>query len=149
MNLENHDFWVRTVKDQDRDKIREIEFSMPWIRKMPDKDLYFENLWNAYVESDCFWIVEHKMLGVVAYIELDKDTEREGHFYIHLQDPAKVIGFGEQMLDEVIADIGREHSISDLFIEMWDENDPSMQIYEEAGHKLHNGYLEININSLE
>ena len=148
MHLESNDFCVRTVKAQDREKVCEIEHSLPWVRKMHDKDLYFENLWEAYLKSDCFWIVEHKSLGVVAYLELDKDTKSQGHFYIHLQDPSEVIGFGEQMLDEVIAKISSEHSVRDLFIEMWDENDPSIHIYEEAGHKLYDGYLEININSL-
>ena len=146
MNLESRDYLVRRVRVDDKDAICKIEFAMPWIKIIAEQyNVYFEILWNTYLKSEDFWIIESKSLGTVAYIQVDPDSDEEAHLYIHFRDYTEVSGFGKQLLRKTIEYISQELGFTIFYVEMWDENDPSRHVFEEAGYEIEDGGLEIDV----
>ena len=128
-------------ENYDIEAVRKITYDLPWTKAMPEKEKkrYFELLWNEYLNSDYFWVIESKTQGVVAHITIDADSEIEAHFYIHKSMTADLDGFGSQLLGKIVKYIKNDLSFDNLYVHLWDENDPSGRIYEEAGYEIDDG----------
>jgi RimJ/RimL family protein N-acetyltransferase len=158
VNLESKNFLVRTLTSEDKEPLRELENTRPWAKGMlkmieelkeitdaTDEDTdFFEKLWNDYIKSEYFWVIERKPGTFCGDIQLDIDSEHEAHFYIQLLDDADISSFGSELFDAVIDCISHESAIQNFYIELWNEEDRSKQIYEEAGYVLEGGCLEID-----
>lgn len=154
MRLESENFVVRTLQKTDKENMRSLEMSRPWVPYILDPDReetsnkpdYFTRLWSEYIKDDYnIWIIERKPNIFCGDVILEIDKCRTGKLYIMLMDDADITGFGKELFGQVLKYISAHLSVSDIYIELWNDKDRSQQVYIEAGYKMKKGYLEISI----
>lgn len=154
MYLEGKNYIVRNLKPEDKHNIMTLEESRPWAKNMlkfanflpsGNTQNYFEDLWKDYVTEQFFWCIYRKDGSFCGDIQLDKDGEEEFHFYIQLMDDAEIEGFGTELFGQLLTEVAKISRAKYLYIELWNEEDRSKLIYEEAGYEIKNGQLEIDI----
>ena len=70
---------------------------------------------------------------------------RKMEFYIHCIDNVDMTGFGSQLLNKAVQYLSREYGISVFYAGLWEEKDPSIAMFEEAGYRLEDGSIEISV----
>ena len=150
MNLESRDFVIRDRRDNDKETILKIENSMPWVRAFSGeleylKEHYDKTILEEISNEDYYWIIERKNGESLGSLSLDIDSESEAHIYIHPIENADMSGFGSELLDKAIRYLNREYGIETFFAGLWDEKDPSIPLFEEAGYEIEDGSIEISV----
>ena len=151
MYLESKNFIVRKLKTEDKGNIKALEESRPWAKGIfGDKDLlpekhrfdYFEHLWEGYIDKDYIWCIYRKDCQFCGDVQLDKNSETEYNLYIQLMDDAKIEGFGTELFDQLIEGVIEETGAQYLEFELWNQDDKSKIIFEEAGCDMADGIWE-------
>lgn len=151
MYLESKNFIVRKLEIEDKENIKALEESRPWAKgilkfkdSLPGGDGfdYFEHLWADYIDKDYFWCIYRKDGQFCGDVQLDQNSETEYHFYIQLMDDAKIEGFGTELFEQLIDEIVEESGAKYLEFELWNEEDKSKIIFEEAGYDMTEGSWE-------
>ncbi len=148
MDLKSKDFLIRDWKEDDRDIIIKIENSMPWMGIFAGefeylKEKYQKTIVDEIFKDEYYWIIERKTGEPLGSLSLDIDSETEAHIYIHTIENADMTGFGIQMLDKVLHYISQKYGIENFYAGLWNEDDPSIPIFEEAGYEAADGCIEI------
>lgn len=151
MYLESRNFIVRKLELEDKQNIKALEESRPWAKGIVKfKDSlpggegfdYFEHLWTDYIDKDYFWCIYRKDGQFCGDIQLEQNSATEYCFYIQLMDDAKIDGFGTELFEQLIEEIVKESGAEYLEFELWNEEDRSKVIFEEAGYDMTKGSWE-------
>lgn len=156
MRLESENFIVRKMEESDKENVYLLEISRPWMKYLHDfkdelenatgkKADIFEELFESYINSNTYWVIERKPNTYIGSVTIDKDGKYEAFLYIQVLDDANVDGFGKELFDNVIDNIAHDFLITTFYVDLWNEADRSKQIYQEAGYKMKNGHLEIDM----
>lgn len=159
MNIESENFIVRNLCIGDKENVRKLEYSRPWVRGLlalaeklkeitssqKEKFDYFESLWTQYQKEKYFWIIEHKSGMFCGDVQIDIDSENEAHLYIQLLDEADITGFGSELFENIVEKIADMSGIRNFYVELWNDADKSKFVYTEAGYDIKNGYLEVDV----
>ena len=144
------------MEESDKENVYLLEISRPWMKYLHDlkdelenatgkKADIFEELFESYINSNTYWVIERKPNTYIGSVTIDRDGKYEAFLYIQVLDDANIDGFGKELFDDVIDNIAHEFLITTFYIDLWNEADRSKQIYQEAGYKMKNGHLEIDM----
>ena len=154
MHLRSEHFVIDNLQLKDKENIRALEESRPWIKgllrfkdSLPGADKfdvfdYFETLWNDYLEMDYFWCIYRKDGEFCGDVQLERDGEDEYHLYIQIMEDARIEGLGKELFERLISEIVEETGAKHLEFELWNDKDRSKEIFEEAGYNLADGYWQ-------
>jgi RimJ/RimL family protein N-acetyltransferase len=159
MEFQSENFVVRGLHNDDKENMRVLEWSRPWVKPFRDlmdhltevtasgeQEHYFEGLWNDYQKEPYLGIIERKPGIFCGDIQIDMDaSENEAHLYIQLLENANIAGFGTELFETVIEYISKKMGVKTFYVELWNEADKSKEVYTEAGYSIENGYLEIQM----
>ena len=153
MFLESDNFIIDKVQTKDKENLKMLEYSRPWIKKLMnvikqksdsdefdcfEKD-FFEKVWKDLLTNDYYWCIYRKDGQFCGDIGLDKEDDTDYQLYIRIMDNARIDGFGKEVfklfIDKIIDETGAEH----LEFELFDENDPGKLIFKELGIDMEDG----------
>ncbi len=153
MFLESDNFVVDKLQIKDKENLKMLEYSKPWIKKLMDaikqksdidefdyfENDYFEKIWKDCLNKDHLWCIYRKDGQFCGEIGLDKEDDADYQLYIYIMDNARIDGFGKEMfkqfIDKIIDETGAEH----LEFELFDKDDPGKLIFEELGIDMEEG----------
>lgn len=151
MRVESKNFIVRGVNLYDMEEMEEVTCTPAWVALLQvdtvTEDLSIEDIYTRYVKDSYNWVIENKKFQFCGGIFLDVEYGGMGHLYIHSAPDAPIEGFGKELLIEAIDTISEETQCKDFLVTFWDDKDPDIAEFREAGYVVQDAELSIYVVS--
>lgn len=150
MYISSRNFYIRSLEERDKEFIKYVEETRPWNRAFDNtEDVFnyrlFDDMWNNYIEAKESWCIFNKDNQFYGVIHIDRESETECEIYFQMLPDVDIKGIGSELLNKFLEALNEVYGIEEFEVSLWDENDISKSIFEEAGYEFDEEYLEISL----